>query len=106
MALFFLCFLNSAGILAQMPVNEVFGKLRALELKQLSVLIHDAIQRKTDFPWTRECLRVFYGCFIANQIMAGHGESLYDMEGVAVKVADTVEPRLIVQAGDIDDEGV
>ena len=44
-----------------MAVHEILDKLHALELQQLRILFHVAIERHADLPWPREHLSVFDG---------------------------------------------
>src|SRR3974390_2748606 len=72
----------------------------------MCVLFDMAVERHADLPWAREHLGILDGGFVMQNIRPARRIPFYNVQGVTVKIARAVEPRLIVEAGDVDDEGV
>src|SRR6202171_6402898 len=89
-----------------MPVDQIFGERHTLELHELRVLVHAAIQRETHFPGPRKYFRIFDCRFVAEHLGAGRRVTLHHMQGVAMEIPGAVKPRLIVEAGHVDYQGI
>src|SRR5512138_1524444 len=92
--------------LSQMPVDLLFGVRLAFEFEHAVIVVDDAVQRHADLPWPREDGRVLDRGFVAQVVRAGRRVTLGDLRVVAEVVAGPIEPRLAVQARDLDDERV
>src|SRR5687768_14802072 len=94
------------GLLAELAEQKLLGERHALELEQLHVRLHPAVEREPNPPRTREHLGVFDGRFIHHVVRAGRRVALDYAKHVTVIVAGPVEPRLFALAGDVDDQRV
>src|ERR1044071_5828769 len=63
-------------LLAQIPVQRLFGELRALVFQQLCIAFDAAVQRHADFPRSGEDIRVFDGGFVHQRVRASRRETL------------------------------
>src|SRR4030095_10921018 len=97
---------SSRSLLAELPEQELLGERHTLELEQLDVGLHPAIEGEPDLPRTREDLGVFNGGFVHHVVRAGRRVALDDVQHVAMKVAGAVEPGLFALAGHVDDQRV
>src|SRR4026208_54305 len=93
-------------LLTQVAVHQFLDELDALELEQLCALFLPAIERHLDLQRPREHLRVLDSGLIVEHIRTHRRESLDDVQRLAVKITRAVEPCLVVQARDVDDQRV
>src|SRR5262249_36477054 len=89
-----------------MSVYGFFHLFDATKVEDLSIGLKAPIQRQADLPRASKYLRIFNSCFIANGVPADRRVSLYDVEGVAMKVSSPVEPRVRREIGHIDDKRI
>src|ERR1051325_8410714 len=89
-----------------MAVQEFFGKLHAIVFDQPGVFFNMAIERHTHLPRSRKNLRVLDRDFVVQSVGTDASITLNDVQGVTVEVARAIEPRLIVETIDVDDERV
>src|SRR4249920_677048 len=82
------------------------GKRKAFVLEQLSVLLFMSIEEHAHLPGPREPLRILDRGFVPDVIRSRRGVALDDMQRIAVKITGSIEPGLIVEVGDVDDERV
>src|SRR5215469_1543585 len=93
-------------LLTQMAVHQLFHKLHAFEFQELSVLLQPPIERHADLPRPRKHLRVLDGGLIVEGIGGQGCVALDHVQGVAVKIAGSVKPGPVVQAGYVDHERI
>src|SRR5439155_20076982 len=84
---------------AQMPIEQLFGELHALELQQLGILFQMTIQGHADLPGSREHLRVLDRGFVQHGIGSDERVAFDHVQAVAREIPRAVEPRLAVEAG-------
>ena len=77
-----------------------------LSLEELVLLAADAAHGERQRPRPREHVRVFDGRFVANRVGAVEAPALDYAERFAVEAAMRVEPRQVVEVGDVDDQRV
>src|ERR1051326_418168 len=93
---------SSGRPLAQRTVHQFFHKLDAFELQELSVRLQMTVENHAHLPRTREDLGVLDEGFIGEGIRTSRRVALDHVEGAAMKISGAVEPRLVIQSGDID----
>src|SRR6476659_519926 len=91
---------------AKLPVQQLLHELDALVFEDRRVLFEAAIQRHADLPGSGKDFRVFDRRLV-HQVRAVDGRVTFDhVKRLAVEISGAVEPRLIVEAGDVDDQRV
>src|SRR5580658_9161159 len=85
-------------LFAPLAVQQLFHKLRTLEIQELRVLFLTPVKRHAHLPGTREDLRIFNGRLVRDDIRAGARVALHHMQRIAVIVAGAIEPARIVEA--------
>src|SRR5436190_18752103 len=95
---------RAAWLLAEMPVHQFFDELHAPEFHNLRVLFQSTIEEHADLPRSREHVRILDGGFIEEMVGARGGESLDNVQGVAVEISRAVEPGLVVETRGVDDQ--
>src|SRR4249920_3285397 len=75
-----------ARLLAQMPVDHIFGKFHAPEFHDLRVLFGATIEGHADLPWSREHIGVLDGGFVEEMVGACRGVSFDHVQGVAMEI--------------------
>src|SRR5215510_1673963 len=91
-------------LLTPLAVHQLFNKFHTLEIHQLRVFLLTPVQRHAHFPWTCEDLRIFDGRFVRDHVRTRACIALNDMQLVAMEIAGSIEPTLIVEPSYIDDE--
>src|SRR5688572_18046983 len=93
-------------LLLQVPVEQLFGELHALELEQLHVRLERAVERHAALPRPPERLRVRHRGFVDERVLALQRVTLLDRQRLGVVVAGAVEPRRVVETVHRDDQRV
>src|SRR5262249_26885674 len=75
-------------------VQKLFAERDAFEFGQLGVRLDVAVERQTDFPGSREDLRVLDGRLVLQVIRCHRGVALHHVQRIAVEIARPVEPRM------------
>src|SRR5512135_1880053 len=70
----------------KLSVQQLFGKLHALELQDLGVLFHSLVQRQADLPGPREDRRIFDGGLVIEVIWIRAREALHHVELAAGEI--------------------
>src|SRR5581483_7194374 len=91
---------------AELPEEQIFGERHAFEFQKLGVLLHAAIERKTDFPGPCIDLEVLDRGLVQQMIGTRGSVALDDVQCVAMKIARPIEPGFFALAGHIDDQSV
>src|SRR4029453_1947737 len=81
-------------------------KREAFVFEDLRIWFAMAVQHHADAPGTREHFRILDGHLIRDVVAIEWREALHQMQLLAVKVSGAVEPRLVVEVDDVDDERV
>src|ERR1700733_2459744 len=102
---FFMCRV-SVDLAATEPGGVVLKIGMAFVFEQGRVLIRVPMQIHADGPGSGERLRIGHGSLILHHVRAGASVALHHLQRVAVMVARSIEPGLIVEIGDIYHEGV
>src|SRR5262249_56603064 len=92
--------------LLQVSVHQLLDEFDAFVFEELSVLFLTAVEGHGDFPGACKDLGILDRCLVGQVIRTVPRIALDYMECVAVEVSGTIEPRLIVEPRDIDDERV
>src|SRR5262245_12453974 len=101
------------GLLMTPPAS--IGRHRGMKLvvegeafvfEDLSVWFAVAIQHHAHAPRPREHARILDGHFICDVVAIEWREALDQVQLLAVKISGAVEPRLVVEVDDVDDERV
>src|SRR5688572_13248183 len=71
--------LLAGRLLREAPVDQLFDKRLALELHQLNVALHPAIQREADLPRARKHLRVVDRRLVPQVVRTRRGQPLDDV---------------------------
>src|SRR6516165_3026842 len=90
----------------QVSVHQLLDEFDALVFEELSVLFLPAVEGHRDFPGAGKYLWILDRCLVGQVIRTAACITFDHMERVAVEVSGAIEPRLIVEARDIDDERV
>src|SRR5688572_7886678 len=96
----------SVGSFSQLSVQHLFRERHALEFEELRVLFLPAVERRGDLPRPSEDLKVLDGGLVLNEIRSGGGVALDHVQGLAVKIAGPIEPRLVDEAGHVDHQRI
>ena len=70
----------------------------------MCVLFLTTIKRHADLPRPREDLRILHRRFVDDDVGARAHVAFDDVQRLAVEVAGAIEPALVVEAGDVDDQ--
>src|ERR1700681_207689 len=97
---------SETSLLLELAVEQLFGKLHALEIEELCILFSVAIQRHADLPGLRKHRRILDGGFVIKVVRIDAGEALDYVQFVAAEIAGPVEPSQAVQARDIDHQSL
>src|SRR5688572_32380163 len=92
--------------LAQMAVDQLFGVLHTLKLQLRRIPLQSAIKRKTYLPGFRKRLWVLDCRFVINNIRISQCKPLCDLQGIAMEVAGSIKPCLLIITRDLHDESV
>src|SRR5262245_59451964 len=88
-------------------VPRVFEQVgQTLMFEELRVRVLVSIQRHADLPWSREHLWILDRDLVEHVVGPCRRVPLDDVQGLAVKVARTIEPRLIREVHDVDDQRI
>ena len=85
---------------------QLLDELRTLEFQEPRVPVHAPIERHGDFPRSCKNLRVLDGGFVHQVVRTDRGVAFDHVQRVAVVVPGPVEPCLVVEPCDIDDQRV
>src|SRR6185503_19924772 len=95
-----------ARLLDEMAVEKLFGELHAVVFLEVGVLFYPAVKRHPHFPWPREHLRILDVDFVIDHVRRDGRIAFDDVERIAVEVARAVEPGLVIEVRDVDDQRV
>src|ERR1700691_6153135 len=93
-------------LLRELAVYQFFGELHTLEIHQPGVLFHMPIQRHPDLPWTGKYLWILDRRFVPKNVRAARSVAFDHVQRVAMIIPRPVEPRALVQSGDVDHQRV
>src|SRR5438132_649583 len=97
----------TSGLSRRPRLDELLPEItHAVVLDDLEIRLQTAVDRHADLPGTREHRRVLDGRFVVEMIGVDGRVALDDMKLVAVVVAGIVQPRLIVEVLDVDDQRI
>ena len=93
-------------LLAKMSIQELFDKLLAPVLDELRIRFQTTIEGHADLPWPRKHLRILDGGFVLDGVGRDRREPFDHVQLIAMEIARPVEPCLVVEIGQVDDQGV
>src|SRR5262245_51770333 len=93
-------------LLPKMTIEKFFGKFHTFEFQELRLLFQAPVERHAHLPGPGEDFRVLDRGLVEQHVRAPRRVALDDVEIFAVEVAGPVEPGLIVEGPDVDDERV
>jgi len=92
--------------LVQRRIQQVLRKFDAVEIHELRICVHAAIERELHLPRPREHLRIFYRRFIHEMVRTYRRVPFNHVQSVAMEIPGAVEPGIFVEPGDIDNQRV
>src|ERR1700693_3716760 len=93
-------------LLAELAVHQISHELNALEVQQLRVFLHVAVQRRADLPGPRKYFWVLNGGFIPKDAGTAGRVAFDDVKSIAMIVSRAVEPGALVEPGHIHHQRV
>src|SRR5947207_14926083 len=93
-----MCLLLLRFVESERRIEQLLHKRHAVELDELDVLLHPAIEGEAHLPGAREHLRVFDSGFV-NEVLRPDGSvASIHMEAVAVGISSTDDPGRVGDA--------
>src|SRR2546425_5526392 len=87
-------------------VQQLFHERHAIELDELNILLHPAIEWEAHLPGSREPPRVLDRRFV-QKVLRTDGSVAFDhLEGVAVVIPSPVEPGVVVEVRHVDHQRI
>src|ERR1700722_9965812 len=83
----------------QVAIEQLFGKLDALELQQSRVLFAMPVQDQIDLPGPRERSRILDGRFVIHGVRVDQRVAFHHVQAVAGKIAGAIEPGVSIESG-------
>src|SRR4030095_11921911 len=89
---------------AKWRVHQFFNKRHAVELDELNIRLHTAIEREAYFPRARKHLGILNCRFVLEVVRTQRPVALDHMEIRAMEIASAVEPGVVRESCNIDNQ--